>query len=174
MGDQEGSFQHLIKLRVDDLDDGRCKTDESQSPANYIIKNSHSSGSRESDDDEILNLQIKFGDETEEQNAKNESQYDDLLMQRKEGHVAQPYLMVSVNNNMRMNWDLLIIMLALYNCVMIPLNVAFNVELELSGGIGGLEKLIDVLFILDIILNFRTTFINPKTNIEISDNKRVA
>lgn len=75
---------------------------------------------------------------------------------------------------MRMNWDLLIIMLALYNCVMIPLNVAFNVELELSGGIGGLEKLIDVLFILDIILNFRTTFINPKTNIEISDNKRVA
>jgi len=88
MVDREGSFQHLIKLRVDDLDDGRCKTDESQSPANYIIKNSHSSGSRESDDDEILNLQIKFGDETEEQNAKNESQYDDLLMQRKEGHVA--------------------------------------------------------------------------------------
>jgi len=157
------------------LDDNRCKTDESQSPENYIIKNSHSSGSRESDDDEILNLQIKFGDETEEQNAKNESQYDDLLMQRKEGHrVAYPYLMVSVNNKMRMNWDLLIIMLALYNCVMIPLNVAFNVELELSGGIGGLEKLIDVLFILDIILNFRTTFINPKTNIEISDNKRVA
>ena len=66
------------------------------------------------------------------------------------------------------------VFLALYNCVMIPLNVAFNVELELSDGLGGLERLIDVLFVLDIVLNFRTTFVNPKTNIEIADNKRVA
>ena len=96
-------------------------------------------------------------------------------MQRKEGQrVTYPPLMISVNNKLRMNWDLLIIILALYNCVMIPLNVAFNVELELSDGLGGLERLIDVLFVLDIVLNFRTTFVNPKTNIEIADNKRVA
>jgi len=30
------------------------------------------------------------------------------------------------------------------------------------------------LFILDIILNFRTTYINPKTNIETTDPKKVA
>jgi len=33
---------------------------------------------------------------------------------------------------------------------------------------------IDVIFILDIFLNFRTTYINPSTNIEIIDPYKVA
>ena len=84
--------------------------------------------------------------------------------------------MFSVNNKKRMYWDLLIILFALYNCVMIPLNVAFNVELEenLPDGIGVFEKIIDVLFILDIVLNFRTTFINTKTNIEVVCPRRIS
>ena len=84
--------------------------------------------------------------------------------------------MWSVNNNHRMNWDLLIIFFALYNCVMIPLNVAFNTELDevLPTWLDIGEKFIDIMFVLDIFLNFRTTFINPKTNIEIIEPERVA
>ena len=73
-----------------------------------------------------------------------------------------------------MNWDLLIIVLAIYNCIMIPLNVAFSSDLADSTGIMIVERIIDVLFILDIVLNFRTTYINPKTNIEITTPYKVA
>ena len=76
-----------------------------------------------------------------------------------------------------MNWDLMIILLALYNCVMIPLNLAFiNASAENEGILPIMitERIIDVFFILDIILNFRTTFINPNTNIEIVEPSRVA
>lgn len=84
--------------------------------------------------------------------------------------------MISVNDPRRMNWDLMIITLALYNCAMIPLNVAFHTEIvyfSKSKFMNTLERVIDVFFFLDIILNCRTTFINPKTNIEILDQKRV-
>ena len=31
-----------------------------------------------------------------------------------------------------------------------------------------------MLFVFDIVLNFRTTYINPKTNMEVVDPKRIA
>lgn len=73
-----------------------------------------------------------------------------------------------------MNWDLLIIFLALYNCILIPLNLAFTKELTDSPVMNIIERIIDVLFIGDIVLNFRTTYINPSTNIEIIDPVKVA
>ena len=37
-----------------------------------------------------------------------------------------------------------------------------------------LDKVIDVFFAFDILLNFRTTFINPKTNLEVLDPKKIS
>ena len=37
-----------------------------------------------------------------------------------------------------------------------------------------MDRIIDVLFITDIIFNFRTTFVNPMTNLEVVDARRVA
>jgi hypothetical protein len=33
---------------------------------------------------------------------------------------------------------------------------------------------VDVLFFADIIMNFRTTFVNPKTNLEVFDERKIA
>lgn len=75
-----------------------------------------------------------------------------------------------------MKWDLVIIFLAIYNCVMIPMNVAFTNTQEFTSTLEFmlLERFIDVLFGIDIFLNFRTTFVNAKTNIEITDPTRIA
>ena len=129
----------------------------------------------DSDSSEILDQVIDFGGDEEDQLDDEENKYMELLMQRDTKEVQMPCLMWSVNNNRRMHWDLLVIFLALYNCVMIPLNVAFNTELNevLPDSLDYFEKVIDVLFVLDILLNFRTTFINPKTNIEIVEPMRV-
>ena len=90
-----------------------------------------------------------------------------------EKKVIVPKYMWRHNNKIRMNWDLLVIMLALYNCVMIPFNVAFPDDNE-SLLMTIFNKIIDVLFGLDIALNFRTTYINPLTNVEIMDAKKIA
>ena len=87
--------------------------------------------------------------------------------------VEIPKYMWRHNNKVRMNWDLLIILLALYNCIMIPFNVAFPDEQE-STAMSVVNTLIDILFGLDIALNFRTTYINPLDNAEIVDPRRIA
>ena len=96
-------------------------------------------------------------------------------MQRKDAVLdVVPAFMWRQNNKYRMNWDLLIIILALYNCIMIPLALAFSKNINESNKIQVVERIIDFLFILDIALNFRTTYVNPKTNIEITEPMKVA
>jgi hypothetical protein len=57
---------------------------------------------------------------------------------------------------------------------MIPLSIAMPEGLEGLYGLFIFENLVDVLFVVDIFLSFRTTFVNSKTNIEIVDPKRIA
>jgi hypothetical protein len=70
-----------------------------------------------------------------------------------------------------MNWDLFVMLLALYNCISIPFTVAF--EPDTNDAFNGWERVVDVCFALDLLFNFRTTYINEKTGFEICDNKRV-
>ena len=83
-------------------------------------------------------------------------------------------MIYSHSNKYRMRWDLLIIFLALYNCVMIPLSIAMPKGLESLAGLQMFENVVDSLFFIDIFLCFRTTYVNTKTNIEIVDSKKIA
>jgi len=82
--------------------------------------------------------------------------------------------MWSYKNQLRMKWDLFIIVLALYNCISIPLNVAFPSEQEQNLGIQIFERIVDCLFAFDIAMSFRTTYVNPLTNTEVMNGKRIA
>ena len=92
--------------------------------------------------------------------------------------------MWSYKNQLRMKWDLCIIVLALYNCITIPLDVAFPSEQEQAvihhtetNGVDGtaiFERIVDCLFAVDIAMSFRTTYVNPLTNTEVMDGKRIA
>jgi hypothetical protein len=73
-----------------------------------------------------------------------------------------------------MRWDLFIIVLALYNCISIPLNVAFPSDKETEIGIQIFERIVDCLFAVDIVVTFRTTYVNSLTNTEVMDGKRIA
>jgi len=83
--------------------------------------------------------------------------------------------MIRYNDKFKMRWDLIVIFLALYNCLSIPFNVAFSeMKMDEMMGIVIFERLVDVSFALDICFNFRTTFINPKTGTEVILPKRIA
>ena len=71
-----------------------------------------------------------------------------------------------------MNWDLYVMILALYNCITIPFTVAF--EPGENEGYSAWERIIDVCFGLDIVFNLRSTYINEKTGFEITSNREVA
>lgn len=71
------------------------------------------------------------------------------------------------NSKFRLRWDLLIIFFALYNCVSIPYSVAFQSEFSTHISITIFNYLIDFCFFLDIVFNFRTTYVNSKTGTEI-------
>jgi len=71
-----------------------------------------------------------------------------------------------------MRWDLGVMILAIWNCVSIPFDVAFEPGSSLAYTI--FDRVIDICFGLDIIFNFRTTYINSKTGFEVVEGKKIA
>ena len=65
-----------------------------------------------------------------------------------------------------MRWDLYVMLLAVWNCVSIPFEVAFDPEEPPLYVI--LNNICDISFVIDIILYFRTTFLN-QFETEITD-----
>lgn len=80
--------------------------------------------------------------------------------------------MIRYNSNFRMRWDLIVCLLAIYNCVSIPVSVAFDPDPSI--GLTVWERTLDCLFAIDLLLNFRTTYINSKTGFEVTEWKKIA
>ena len=71
-------------------------------------------------------------------------------------------------------WDLIIILMAIYNSFQIPLGLAFKPPSYEYTFVKIINSLIDICFFFDIILSFRTTYFNPITGAEIFDPKKIA
>ena len=67
-------------------------------------------------------------------------------------------------NPYRVKWDLFVILCAIYNSIVLPLQIGFSPAFLKSNFIGKLDLVIDVCFLADIILTFRTTYTNLMTN----------
>ena len=75
---------------------------------------------------------------------------------------------------LRVRWDLFVICLAVYNSIGLPIDLAFHPPLFQQDWIIIMDIVIDICFVLDIILAFRTTFMNPLTGDEVFDSKQIA
>lgn len=80
--------------------------------------------------------------------------------------------MLRQNDPRKTKWDLVIIFLAIYNSFQIPFELAFEPEDMKATSFVLLNSLIDFFFLLDIIVNFRTTFYDIETGDEVFDSKR--
>ena len=74
-----------------------------------------------------------------------------------------------MNEQIRIKWDLFVMILATWNCFAIPFNAAFSPDFMESIPIEVFNALIDLLFMVDVFINFRTSFINSKTGEEVFD-----
>lgn len=77
--------------------------------------------------------------------------------------------MLKPSSPFKIKWDVLIILLSVWNSIGIPLQFAFPQALENSSVSYVSDRFIDILFIIDIFINFRSCYIDPKTDILIED-----
>ncbi|XP_074594624.1 potassium voltage-gated channel protein ether a go-go isoform X2 [Brevipalpus obovatus] len=67
-------------------------------------------------------------------------------------------------------WDWIILCLTFYTAIMVPFNVAFKNKTTDDISLLVLDSIVDVIFFIDIVLNFHTTFVGPNGEV-VSDPK---
>jgi len=69
-------------------------------------------------------------------------------------------------DGMKFWWDVLVIILAIFNCLSIPVDISFEPAYSTNIYVQILNFFIDFLFFIDIFINFNTSFYD-KNGIEI-------
>lgn len=120
-------------------------------------------------DDERFFEEIKF--ETEENPA-----YGEVLDVVTKQAVSVPWYIIRYDSRFRVYWDLFIILLAVYNCILIPIDVGFGSKFYGTNGrtVDSVDSVLDIFFGLDFAFNFLTTFVSAKTGLQVTDGKKIA
>ena len=64
--------------------------------------------------------------------------------------------------------------LAIWNCLQIPYSIAFLRDQDQGVAEIVANQIIDFIFITDVIITFRTTYINDETGIEVTECSQIA
>ena len=75
---------------------------------------------------------------------------------------------------MRLSWDFLIIILSVYQAISIPIAISFEPDEFNNPVFRTFDSLIDLIFLSDIMLRFRTTYIDPISGEEVIDSFLIA
>jgi hypothetical protein len=79
-----------------------------------------------------------------------------------------------MQNKPRFYWDVLIMLLAIFNCLTVPVQFAFKPDIFQSDGFKIINWTITGIFVLDLLVNMRTTYIDGREGEEIGDSKLMA
>ena len=88
--------------------------------------------------------------------------------------IAFPPNMLKAQGKSKLQWDGIIILLSLYQAVMIPLDYFLTPDLFKGPVIVTVDSMVDLFFVVDIIITFRTTYIDPISGEEVMDAKMIA
>lgn len=91
---------------------------------------------------------------------------------------SEPRLIIfSGSGNFIKYWNNLVIILAMYNSLVIPLQLFYGDKghsVLNSSTVKFIDACVDLLFLIDIIIKFRTSFLDPKQSIEVKDSGVIA
>ena len=74
----------------------------------------------------------------------------------------------------KVKWDIFVILLSIWNSFQIPLGFAFPDAFEDKIGYVVSDQIIDLLFMFDILINFRSCYIDSRTDELVEDTKMIA
>jgi hypothetical protein len=80
---------------------------------------------------------------------------------------------IRVNNTKKVYFEIFVIILAIYNCFGIPLEICLQPEIMESQAFTILNSVIDFIFAIDIYIQFKTTYYDPLSGDEIFDKKTI-
>ncbi|KAG9266417.1 potassium voltage-gated channel subfamily H member 1-like [Astyanax mexicanus] len=95
----------------------------------------------------------------------------DILPQYKQETPKTPPHIILHYCTFKTTWDWVILILTFYTAIMVPYNVSFKTK---QNNVTWLvvDSIVDVIFLVDIVLNFHTTFVGPAGEV-ISDPKLI-
>jgi CRP-like cAMP-binding protein len=104
-----------------------------------------------------------------------EEPYLDMYLDKDQKFILETTrCLIRGHSTWKLRWDLLIMIMAIINCFSIPVHVSFSPNAMDSAWFRVLNAIIDICFIADVIISFRTTYIHPKTGNEIVKPKDIA
>ena len=100
-------------------------------------------------------------------NSKERGEKLEALMRRK--WIFDPY------SRYRQLWDVLATLALITTCLITPAELAFYTHFENKPSyLGTINRIIDVIFIIDIIVSFNTSYFNKEKNNFTTDRKKIA
>ena len=80
-------------------------------------------------------------------------------------------------NSYKFYWDLFVILLAIYNAISLPMQIAFVAVQNLyddSNALGWVERMVDIFFTIDIFVNFLSAYIDVHDGETITQPKKIS
>lgn len=82
--------------------------------------------------------------------------------------IKDPKYMLKPESTLRVGWDLTTMVMLLYLAISMPFRVGFAYDATPGSFLFGFEFLLDLLFIVDVILNFRTGYFRTDGTVEMN------
>jgi potassium voltage-gated channel Eag-related subfamily H protein 7 len=82
--------------------------------------------------------------------------------------------MIRVNNPNKTYWEIIVILLAIYNSFSIPIEIAFTPDFMNGSAFYVLNTIIDLVFLADIVVNFRTTYYDVDSGDEVFESSKIS
>ncbi|XP_069552725.1 voltage-gated delayed rectifier potassium channel KCNH5-like [Brachyistius frenatus] len=95
----------------------------------------------------------------------------DILPQYKQEAPKTPPHIILHYCTFKTTWDWVILILTFYTAIVVPYNVSFKTKQNNLAWLV-LDSVVDIIFLIDIVLNFHTTFVGPSGEV-ISDAKLI-
>jgi hypothetical protein len=88
--------------------------------------------------------------------------------------IVVPPMMVRYSSTFKFYWDIVIIILALFISIVLPIEIAFNPPFLFTSAEIAIESIINLVFMIDIFINFRNTFVSTQSGDEVFSQKDIA
>ncbi|ETV99898.1 hypothetical protein H310_07929 [Aphanomyces invadans] len=79
---------------------------------------------------------------------------------------------ISIHSHIKVWWDAVLAIVTLYAIIMIPMDLCFDVG-RCYGWVPALQGVVEIVFAIDILVTFRTSFLDSATHEEVVDIGRI-
>ena len=108
--------------------------------------------------------------------AREKERIEKALRESDDKITPRRFIIRSSTSKFKNNFEVVIMLLAIWNAIWTPLTIAFDRAAELSEGdaLSAIDRTVDGIFVLDIIIGFLSSYIDVANGDEIFDPMMIA